>query len=95
MDTIKLAFTDFCHSTSLHGWQYLSESHHHNGVTRRGGKHMWILIVAASIGVASFFLFTSVDDFTSKYVVTNIDTTTASLQVCTDHTFHVRPNMQL
>lgn len=79
--TTKSAFTDFCRSTSLHGWQHLSIADQNRGVTRGGGKYMWILIVAASIGVASFFLFTSVDDFTSKYVVTNIDTTTASLHV--------------
>ena len=82
MNRTKSAFTDFCRSTSLHGWQHLSIADQNRGVTTRGGgKYMWILIVAASIGVASFFLFTSVDDFTSKYVVTNIDTTTASLRV--------------
>ena len=76
------AFTDFCRSTSLHGWQHLTEPHHlPRGVPRGSGKYMWILIVVASIGVASFFLFTSVHDFTSKYVVTNIDTTTAPLNV--------------
>ena len=76
------AFTDFCRSTSLHGWQHLTEPHHTlRGVPRGSGKYMWILIVVASIGVASFFLFTSVHDFTSKYVVTNIDTTTAPLNV--------------
>ena len=76
------AFTDFCRSTSLHGWQHLTEPHHlPRGVPRGSGKYMWIFIVVASIGVASFFLFTSVHDFTSKYVVTNIDTTTAPLNV--------------
>lgn len=78
----KDAFTDFCRSTSLHGWQHLTEPHHlSRGVPHGSGKYMWILIVVASIGVASFFLFTSVLDFTSKYVVTNIDTTTAPLNV--------------
>ena len=81
MNKTKSAFTDFCRLTSLHGWQHLSETHHHSGVRRIGGQCMWIFIVAASIGVASFFLFTSVEDFTSKYVVTNIDTTTAPLRV--------------
>ena len=81
MDKPKSPFTDFCRSTSLHGWQHLSEG----PIGRRpgiSGKYLWIFIVAASIGVALFFLFTSVDDFTSKYVVTNIDTTTAPLHVC-------------
>ena len=90
MDKTRLTFTDFCRSTSLHGWRHLSENHHHKGVKRQsGGKYMWIFIVTASIGVASFFLFTSVDDFTRKYVVTNIDTTTASLHVCSCHDFHL------
>ena len=79
MQKVQTAFTDFCGSTSLHGWQHLSESHRETSAVR--GKYIWMLIVAASIGVASFFIFTSVDDFTSKYVVTNIDTTTASLHV--------------
>ena len=81
-DKAKDAFTDFCRSTSLHGWQHLTETPHlSRGVPHGSGKYMWILIVVASIGVASFFLFTSVLDFTSKYVVTNIDTTTAPLNV--------------
>ena len=83
MDQPKTAFTDFYESTGLHGWQHLGRRGTHLGQSRTaGGKYMWILIVVASIAVASFFLFTSVDDFTSKYVVTNIDTTTAPLHVC-------------
>ena len=79
MDKVKKAFTDFCRSTSLHGWQHLSESA--IGSSKDGRKYVWMMIVAASIGVASFFIFTSVTDLTSKYVVTNIDTTTAPLRV--------------
>ena len=79
MQKVQTAFTDFCGSTSLHGWQHLSESHREASTAK--GKYIWMFIVAASIGVASFFIFTSVDDFTSKYVVTNIETTTASLHV--------------
>ena len=87
-DKAKTAFTDFCRSTSLHGWQHLSGANPHS-ITRGGGKYMWVLIVVASIGVASFFLFTSVDDFTSKYVVTNIDTTTAPLNVSSHYLFNI------
>ena len=79
LDKVRKAFTDFCRSTSLHGWQHLSESP--IGPPTIGRKYIWMMIVAASIGVASFFIFTSVTDFTSKYVVTNIDTTTAPLRV--------------
>ena len=82
MDNMKTAFTDFCRSTSLHGWHHLTDNQRiTTGVTKNGGRFMWALIVSASIGVASFFLFTSVDDFTRKYVATSIDTTTASLHV--------------
>ena len=78
----RSVFKEFCRSTSLHGWQYLSERHYRKETTKSVGKFVWSLIVAASIGVASFFLFTSVNDFRSKYVATSIDTTTASLHVC-------------
>ena len=82
-------FTDFCRSTSLHGWHHLTDStstvsqhgNHKRNKVKGGGRFMWFLIVSASIGVASFFLSTSVKDFTSKYVATSIDTTTASLHV--------------
>ena len=75
----KSAFTEFCGRTSLHGWNHLSESSIQKAYTRKGGKYLWCFIITLSIGITSFFLFTSVDDFTSKHVVTNIDTTTASL----------------
>ena len=89
MDNMKSAFTDFCRSTSLHGWHHLTDTKGNTkGVAKNGGRFMWILIVSASIGVASFFLFTSVDDFTSKYVATSIDTTTAPLHV-SNHNFFI------
>ena len=82
---MKSAFTDFCLSTSLHGWHHLIDTQRNSTGTgtlrKNGGRFMWILIVSASLGVASFFLFTSVYDFTSKHVATSIDTTTASLHV--------------
>ena len=80
-DRPKSPFTAFCHSTSLHGWQYLSRDPK-GGCLRTSGRCLWFFIVAVSMGAAAFFLFISVDDFTSKYVVTSIDTTTASLDVC-------------
>ena len=83
---VRKEFTDFCRSTSLHGWHHLTDhatniNQHGRYRTKGGGRFMWLIIVSASIGVASFFLFTSVSDFTSKYVATSIDTTTASLHV--------------
>ena len=86
---LRKEFTDFCRSTSLHGWHHLTDpsstvsqrGNQFKNKSKGGGRFMWFLIVSASIGVASFFLCTSVNDFTSKYVATSIDTTTASLHV--------------
>ena len=70
-----MAFREFCASTSLHGWQHL------NKVTTYNGKFVWLVIVLASLGVASVFLRTAVNDFVNRSVVTTIETTTGSLQV--------------
>ena len=71
-----MSFREFCSSTSLHGWQYLSQDK-----VKGKGKKIWLAIVIASLGVAFVFLFTAVRDFMVRSVVTTIDTTTASLQV--------------
>lgn len=68
------AFREFCASTSLHGWHHLNRNNSH-------GKAVWLFIVVASLGVASVFLATAVEDFLNRSVVTTIETTTASLQV--------------
>ena len=47
---------------------------------KSGGKILWLLIVLASLAVATIFLHASIQDFTSSTVVTTIATTTASLQ---------------
>ena len=44
-----------------------------------GGKVLWLMIVLASLAVATIFLHASIQDFTSSTVVTTIATTTASL----------------
>ena len=83
MDNMRAAFTDFCRSTSLHGWHHLTENPRNNtGIASNGSRFVWVCIVFASVGVATFFLFTSVNDFSNKHVATSIDTTTASLHVC-------------
>ena len=80
---MRAAFTDFCRSTSLHGWHHLTENPRNNtGIASNGSRFVWVCIVFASVGVATFFLFTSVNDFSNKHVATSIDTTTASLHVC-------------
>lgn len=71
---LGVAFREFCASTSLHGWHHLNRVSSH-------GRLVWMVIVLASLGVASVFLFTAAQDFMTRSVVTTIDTTTASLNV--------------
>ena len=74
------AFIDFCKRTSLHGWNNLANTSLQKDDARKSAKRFgWVFIICFSIAMASFFLFTSIDDFTSKNVVTTIDTTTVSL----------------
>ena len=42
-------------------------------------RYVWLLIVIGALGVALFFLYMAVVDFTSSTVVTTIETTTAPL----------------
>jgi len=69
---VKMMFNDFCETTGLHGWKYLTK-------VESGGKILWLMIVLASLAVATIFLHASIMDFTSSTVVTTIATTTASL----------------
>ena len=62
---------------SLHGW------HHVYRVRKWYSRASWLSIVIASLSVASVFLTIALKDFTTKAVVTTIETTTASLQVRT------------
>ncbi len=61
-------FEQFCSCTSLHGWKYLSRK---VNMTLRLG---WVAVVLASMGVASFFLGYSLNDFLSSTVQTTQDT---------------------
>ncbi len=63
-----MTFETFCSCTSLHGWKYLSSEV--NRTLRVG----WVLVVLASMGVASFFLGYSFNDFISSTVQTTQDT---------------------
>ena len=57
----------FCTTTSLHGWCFLATS-------SPGMRLGWVLIVLASLAVATFFLFHSASDFASSTVQTTQDT---------------------
>ena len=64
-------FSNFCQTTSLHGWRFLAED---NTAGPQALKFGWVLVVMAAIGVAAFFLTNSILDFRSSTVQTTQDT---------------------
>ena len=93
MKTSKMSFEEFCESTGLHGWKYIGLvswkvfvfirffklllSVHFQPKSKE--RYVWLIIVIGALGVAIFFLYMAIADFTSATVVTNIETTTAPL----------------
>ncbi|QQP35948.1 Uncharacterized protein FKW44_020902, partial [Caligus rogercresseyi] len=69
---ISSSWREYCEQTSLHGWFYI-------GSDKPVWRIIWLLIVAASIGIASIFIYEAVDDFTKSTVVTTIHSTTVPL----------------
>ena len=63
---------EYCEQTSLHGWFYIVAD-------RRGWRYIWSVIVLASIGVASLFIYKAAEEFTKSTVVTTIHSTTEPL----------------
>ena len=59
---------NFFSSTSIHGFPYISTTQ------SRSTRFIWTLIVLAGFGVASYFLYNTVDGFSTKYVSTTIET---------------------
>ena len=59
--------SEYCSSTSLHGWQYL---------TREGVlvKLYWAVVVLLSIAASLGFVVVNVNEFTKSTVVTVLDT---------------------
>ncbi len=72
-----MSLREYCEQTSLHGWLYMSSS----GGGRRGSfwRFAWTLVVLASIGVASIFIYKASEEFTKATVVTTIHSTTEPL----------------
>uniref|UniRef100_A0A0K2T6L2 Uncharacterized protein n=1 Tax=Lepeophtheirus salmonis TaxID=72036 RepID=A0A0K2T6L2_LEPSM len=69
---ISSSWREYCEQTSLHGWFYI-------GSDKSIWRIIWLLIVAASIGIASIFIYEAVEDFTKSTVVTTIYSTTVPL----------------
>ena len=84
-------FEEFCESTGLHGWKHIGMvggkilllikflSIFLSFQPTSKERYVWLLIVIGALGVAVFFLYMAIEDFTSSTVVTTIETTTAPL----------------
>ena len=59
---------DFFSSTSIHGFPYISDTQ------SMSTRIIWTIIVLAGFGVASYFLYNTVDGFSDKYVTTTVET---------------------
>ena len=71
-----MSLREYCEQTSLHGWFYMT------GGSGRGGRFWrfaWTLVVLASVGVASLFIYKASEEFTKATVVTTIHSTTEPL----------------
>ena len=70
----RMMFNEFCETTGLHGWKYLtrvtgtdcSKSHPSSVIhdcmlqVKSGGKVLWLMIVLASLAVATVFIRASI-----------------------------------
>ena len=69
--------SQYCQQTSLHGWQYVdSES---NIIC----KLIWIIIVVSCNISAIWFMVTHIQEFIAATTITNIESSTASLNEIT------------
>ena len=67
-------FYKFCGRTSLHGWKYLKSE---SGILP---KTIWIVALASSLCLSSYFISLNIDQFLKSDTRTTIESTTASLQ---------------
>ena len=75
VETQKLV-KDFCESTSLHGYSYLYI------VDTLALKLVWILVILSTTGLGIYFFVKNTDDFIKARIVTNIESSSADLNVC-------------
>ena len=74
---------NFCESTSLHGFSFLSMA---NSVHT---KLVWILAIISMTVVGAVFLMRHTNDFMNSRLVTNIESSTATLSVIFFFTFFI------
>ena len=76
-------FTKYCQQTSLHGWQYLASE------DSKWKKVIWLFVLLFSFATAiSLFMYHLVY-YLNANPVTNIESTTASLDDVTFPTMHI------
>ena len=57
----------FCEATTIHGLSYLSTNQ------SKSTRIIWTLIVLAAFGIASYFLYQTIDGFDTKYTSTTVE----------------------
>ena len=70
---VRQAFVDYCHGTSLHGWQYLGPK---KGLYQ---NLVWSIAIIVSFGVAGYVFTTSTIEYMQSNTTTTIATGTAPL----------------
>ena len=59
---------EFFEATTIHGFAYISN------VQKQSTRFIWIVIVSVAMGAACYFLFHTIEGFSTKYVSTTIET---------------------
>ena len=72
----KKLVKDFCESTSLHGYSYLYI------VDTLALKLVWILVILCTTGLGIYFFVKNTEDYIKARIVTNIESSSADLNVC-------------
>ena len=76
-----IAFKGFCESTSLHGYSYLYNA---NSIIL---KILWVIVILILTGIGIKFCITNTDEYLKARLVTNIESSTAPLEVRTNPNF--------
>ena len=74
-EILKKVFSDFCESTSLHGYRYVMN------VNSYFVKFAWFSVISSMTTVGLFFLFLNTSNYIKSGLMTTIDSTTNSIDV--------------
>ena len=95
----RMMFNEFCETTGLHGWKYLtrvtgtdcSKSHPSSVIhdcmlqVKSGGKVLWLMIVLASLAVATVFIRASIQVHLLVHILTDAKAECKAFTVFTHH----------